>query len=247
MVGQEITMPRAMSKPKVPGPSVQKTSECAFDLLPAAKPTRANRGALPSHVSSEALLRQETEYERRTQRYTRESLKDSGLIETYVYTSEVDEDYLSLRKDIAHVDAHLRRLDALLADAMENTQYATERYINEIGPSTDKEVRDYLKGEVQAARIREHSIWDEMEEVRDRRRKLVESESRRIITMAKTMSLDDVKNLIRNIKTIIYRYIPDKETRKNVGTEIEAMISRTSVDAAYKMRGDIVVSSSETI
>jgi hypothetical protein len=130
---------------------------------------------------------------------------------------------------------------------MENTQYATERYINEIGPSTDKEVRDYLKGEVQAARIREHSIWDEMEEVRDRRRKLVESESRRIITMAKTMSLDDVKNLIRNIKTIIYRYIPDKETRKNVGTEIEAMISRTSVDAAYKMRGDIVVSSSETI
>jgi hypothetical protein len=63
--------------------------------------------------------------------------------------------------------------------------------------------------------------------------------------MAKTMGLDDVKNLIRNIKTIIYRYIPDKETRKNIGTEIEAMISRTSVDAAYKMRGDIVVSSSE--
>jgi hypothetical protein len=159
------------------------------------------------------------------------------LAERY-HESEQDPDLLELRSGIALTDSRLedllKRVDsgesgqawALAKAALsafrkagaDGDEKAANQAFRELSDIIDKGMSDY-------------AAWNEVQAVLEQRRRLVESERKRLVDMQQMISTDRAMLLIGAVTDIIRRNVSDRATLSQITVELAALLSRQEARA----------------
>lgn len=145
--------------------------------------------------------------------------------------SLTDEELLSIRDDIALVSARLSDLLSR-ADAGEagktwkdaRTAYDNLRYYmskaDKAGTTQALTDLDRLIGQG----VSDHAVWDEIKDYLEQRRKLVESEQKRLVAMEQLISTEDAIVFASNILLIIKRQVADPRVMAAIQADITELL-----------------------
>lgn len=163
------------------------------------------------------------------------------------YTGAVDDpDLLSLRHDIAIVDASIEELEARLPDteaeveAFESflaTFWSMKRFHGEANDksSTPEKRQEAEKNfflafetacvlcqEVKGYRVSELEIMGRTMELREQRRRLVDTETKRLTAAVQSIRVDSVKAIVWALLDILRREIPDRKLLQRIQDRFRA-------------------------
>ncbi len=180
--------------------------------------------------------------DRRTDIVRRDHLP-KRLLESYD-AALVDKELLLLRRDLALIEA---RIDDLLDRAdtgesgnvwkelkttMKAFEHASRAGEEATAQAHFENIRDLiLKGN------EDYSIWGEISGLVEQRKRLVESERKRLMEMHQMISAERVMALMERIASVIERHVNDTKIRRQIGYDIKALIENdgTVVDASVNL------------
>ena len=138
-----------------------------------------------------------------------------------------DGELLALREDVALVDArlsdvlgradtgeagrHWHRLSDLWHIAETGDQADKVDAINEIGRTIKRGVSDY-------------AVWDEVGKLLEQRRRLVESERKRLVDMQQMITTERAMLLLSATVDIIRRHVTDRDTMSAINAEFRTLL-----------------------
>ncbi len=161
------------------------------------------------------------------------------LLESYD-AAVVDKDLLLLRRDLALIES---RIDDLLdrADTGESGRLwkeiktamrAFERADEMTAPGYLAQLKELiLEGN------EDYSVWGEISDLVEQRKRLVESERRRLMEMHQMISAERVMALMERIALIIEKHVIETKVRMQIGYDIKKLIENdgTVVDASVNL------------
>lgn len=71
------------------------------------------------------------------------------------------------------------------------------------------------------------AAWGAVMAMVEQRRKLVDSESRRLVEMQQMITVEQAMALLAQLTSIITRHVPDRETRAAIAGELRGLIRRS--------------------
>ncbi len=165
------------------------------------------------------------------------------LLESYD-AALVDKELLLLRRDLALIEA---RIDDLLDRADTGESGAVWKEIKTAMKAFEQASRSGEEATAQAhfENIKDlilkgnedYSIWGEISGLVEQRKRLVESERKRLMEMHQMISAERVMALMERIASVIERHVNDTKIRRQIGYDIKALIENdgTVVDASVNL------------
>lgn len=155
----------------------------------------------------------------------------AGLQERYQQSVD-DPELLNMRHDIALVDTRLsdllKRSEAgesrtLWQQARSANDGIRQAMDNENWPAMETHVRelDRLVGEG----LTDHDIWHEISDLLDQRRKLVESEQKRLVAMKQLITSEQAMTLIAALAGIVKRHVTDRVVLSGIQNDLTRLMT----------------------
>jgi hypothetical protein len=146
-----------------------------------------------------------------------------------------DPELLALRHELAVVDARitdlLRRVDT--GEAGELWQHARTAW--QTFKHAQAEARQLLQARaaveldgVLEQAVGDYAAWHEIIQLIEQRRKLVESEAKRLAAMQQMMTKEQAMLWLRTLVAILKRHIADRETLQKISLDLNALVSHRS-------------------
>jgi uncharacterized protein YjcR len=160
--------------------------------------------------------------------------------------AEQDVELLSLRGEIALTDARL--IDLL---ARVNTGESGQLWARLKKAHGEFKVchlaRDVPKMNVALAKIealldsatQDHAAWAEIGELIEQRRRLAESESKRMVTLEQMMTAEQAMTLAHRVIDIVTRHVTDKQTLRDIVVDMRALTEAASGRSVYEEAPDV--------
>jgi hypothetical protein len=159
--------------------------------------------------------------------------------------AEQDAELLSLRGEIALTDARLMDLLARV-----NTGESGQLWANL--KKAHREFRVAKRGEDEArmqstlARVEyliesavdDYHAWAEIGELIEQRRRLAESESKRMVALEQMMTAEQAMALVYRVVDIVSRHVTDKQALRDIVVEMRALTEATSGRTVYEEAPD---------
>jgi hypothetical protein len=76
--------------------------------------------------------------------------------------------------------------------------------------------------------VGDHAAWHEIIQLIEQRRKLVESEAKRLVAMQQMMTTEQAMLLLGTVVAILKRHITDRETLQQISLDLSALVSDRS-------------------
>jgi hypothetical protein len=141
-----------------------------------------------------------------------------------------DPTLMELRRDIALVDARiidlLQRVDTGESSAVWQEAKATLRRFHRAQARQDPEkMREHLHvlQELIERGANDYAAWAEIGAEVERRRKLVESEQKRLVLASEMLSAEQAMHLLTVVVDVIKRHIPDAKTLRAIAGDVERL------------------------
>lgn len=176
---------------------------------------RFHGGRTPSGVASPAF---------QTGRYSRHL--PTRMLAEY-QASVTDPELLNLREEIAVIDSRiaalLQRVDRGESGRLWRELKSAWRSYKSAGDETDQAI-----ALVEMGRLIDHGhmdtvAWAETADFIERRRKLVESERKRLVEMQQMMTAGQAQLLIARLYDVVTQHVSDRATLAAIGTELQAL------------------------
>lgn len=154
-----------------------------------------------------------------------------------------DPELLSLREEVALVDARLADLLQKVdtgesRDAWKQAKKLLTKYTKALtsGYVDEDELTDYLRAlhDTITNAVETHQSWNQIYSVLEQRRKLVESENKRLAEMQQFITAEKAMVLIANLTDIIKRHVTDRATLSAISNDL---VRLTSFDAGRVVDG----------
>ena len=157
------------------------------------------------------------------------------LSERYHQSIE-DPELLALKADIALVDARLEdlltRVDTGESGALWNQAHSVFldfRSGNESGDQDKMGVALTELNRILNLGVDDYKAWDEIGQMLEQRRRLVESERKRLVDMELVITVERQMILLGAVVGIIKDYVKDKDTLRKISTGIGQLVSANDV------------------
>jgi hypothetical protein len=159
--------------------------------------------------------------------------------------ARTDPELLSLRDDVALLDARLTDL-VLKLDTGETKQLWSvlrERYHEFVSARNSRDTATMTStliaiGNLIEKGVASDDLWTEIAGMLDQRRKLVESERKRLIEMRQMITAERAMVLISALIDAVSRNVGDKGTVRAIAAEFRAIVGREDRGAAGGSGGD---------
>lgn len=161
------------------------------------------------------------------------------MIENYERSLR-DPDLLSLKNDIAVVDARLAELLAMLDRGESGTHWrnlrAAMKKLTEV--QTFEEKREALEN---LARMIDQGgevfqVWEEIFSAQDHRRRLAHTERRRLVDMQATITAEHAISLVHSVVAIIRKRVTDRAVLMALSEDIAALLHKSDEPAKLPNR-----------
>jgi hypothetical protein len=146
-----------------------------------------------------------------------------------------DPELMSLRQEIALVDARiidvLKRVDTGEAGVIWREAEAAMDRFERAKAKGHVEVMGLALAEVQRLITQggaDYAAWDEIGGMIEQRRKLVESEQRRLTLAAEMLSREQALVLMGQVVEIITRHVPERQVLQAIALEVQALGHRSN-------------------
>lgn len=163
----------------------------------------------------------------KTGEHSRYTLKDKELQAKYMQALE-DQNLLSLREDVALVDVKIAEIVETIHEpaswdeaygAFERLRLAVTQ--KDAGRMTEalndlEKPFDSFKGEKAA--------WDDLLRILENRRKLVESERKRMVELQQYVAVERIMGFVNSLQEILHRNVNDPDKRRVIATEIRRLV-----------------------
>ena len=135
-----------------------------------------------------------------------------------------DQELLNLRDDIAIAEARTGELLSKLGEGAD-LQKAIQHLQNQItkGGSTPSEITAEIQKLTNKLTAFEGATWAEVREQQEKKRKLIESERRRLRDMAMFISVEQVMLLMSRVQDIVMRNVTIANDRAVIGRELQTL------------------------
>jgi len=157
------------------------------------------------------------------------------LLERY-HESQNDRELLALREEIALLDTRLSdlitRIDSGESGALWGKARALMSQYNEavqMGDPAQMQAKIHALRALIEKGMGDYAIWSEIRDVVDDRRKLVESERRRLVDMQQMIRAEDATLLVMRIIDIIKTGVTSKQDRAKVTRELLGLLDLADV------------------
>ena len=144
--------------------------------------------------------------------------------------AQADQRLLELRDDIALVDARiadlLARVDTGESGALwKQAQNAYQTMLREQRAGNSAAATDHLRavGDLLARGAEDHAVWGEIMSLLDQRRRLAESERRRLLETDQMITAERVMVLIATVADIVKRYVTDRQALAGISEELRKL------------------------
>jgi hypothetical protein len=159
--------------------------------------------------------------------------------------AEGDTELLSLRSEVALVDARLAELLSRVHTG-ESGQLWTDLKRAHQEFKVAKRGQDVARMRTTLARVedlidsavQDHVAWAEIGELVEQRRKLTESEAKRQLTLQQMLTTEEALAIMRRIVDIISRHVPDKQALSAMIVDIQRMAGPPHALPAYAEEPD---------
>jgi hypothetical protein len=94
--------------------------------------------------------------------------------------------------------------------------------------------------------VGDYAAWHEVIQLIEQRRKLVESEAKRLVAMQEMMTKEQAMLLLGTLVAIVKRHITDRETLQKISLDLSALVSNR-LGKGEEGRGSVTSSASSTI
>lgn len=146
-------------------------------------------------------------------------------------TSHTDPDLLSLRSEVSLVDSRLADL-LFRVDTGESGQLWTNLKKAHEEFRLYRRAQDVPKMTIALAKvesvidsaIQDHTAWTEIAELLEQRRKLAESEHRRLVALEQLITTEEALLMMRRVVDIITVHVPDKKALSQIIVDLQQMI-----------------------
>jgi hypothetical protein len=152
--------------------------------------------------------------------------------------AETDQELLSLRSDVALVDARLSdllsRVDTGESGAMWAELRRAYRAFTKARQAGDNKTTALATVETVIERaVQDHQAWAEIGALIEQRRKLAESEHRRLVTLQQMSTAEQALSMMRTIVDILTRHVSDKQALSAIIVELQRMAGPAHELPAY--------------
>jgi hypothetical protein len=152
--------------------------------------------------------------------------------------AETDQELLSLRSEVALVDARLAdllsRVDTGESGAMWAELRRAYRAFTKARQAGGDQTTALATVETVIERaVQDHQAWAEIGELIEQRRKLAESEHRRLVTLQQMITAEQALSMMRTIVDILTRHVSDKQALSAIIVELQRMAGPAHELPAY--------------
>lgn len=147
--------------------------------------------------------------------------------------SLADSELLNLRQEIALLDARLNDLLARVdtGDSRSTLKNAREKYYETRNAAlrndkVEQGVQFKLLGEILDKGMSDYAAWDEVHTILDQRRRLVESEQKRLVAMQQTVTTEQAMVLISALLDSVRRHVTDRPALSAIQDEFIRLTTR---------------------
>jgi hypothetical protein len=144
--------------------------------------------------------------------------------------ARVDPDLLSLRGELALVDALLRDLLSRVATGESGPLWVdlkkAHRGFTRTRLAGDVPEMNTALAEMELlidTSVRDHAAWGEIGALIEQRRRLAESESKRLVALQQMMTQEDALLMMHRLVDIITRHVPDKKALSGIIVDLQQM------------------------
>lgn len=155
------------------------------------------------------------------------------------HESLTDPDLLELRSEIAVLDARMGELIERIDTGESGAAWVAARLAlqqyNESELDGDKAKKVAAMRQLEEALERgaaDYAIWSEIAAMTEQRRKLVESERKRLVDMQQVITSDRAMLLIGAVVDIIRRNVTDRAMLSGINSELTALLNRPEAQPA---------------
>src|SRR5918992_2204187 len=149
--------------------------------------------------------------------------------------AEGDVELLSLRSELALTDARLMDLLARVNTGESGQLWANLKKAHEEF-KVYRLARDVPKMNVALAKIealldsagQDHTAWGEIGKLIEQRRKLTESEAKRLITLQQMLTTEDAMAIAHRLVDIVTRHVTDRQVLSAIVVEMRALTERSN-------------------
>lgn len=165
------------------------------------------------------------------------------LIERYMEALQ-DGELLALRDEVALVDVRITQLQARLESGEHISKWMRLFHVYETLVAA-REAKDEAAtaaalqeiGEIVVSAPEEDSVWQEMIALFDQRRKLVESERKRLVEMRQLFTVEQGMLLIVALVDAVKRHVDDRTVLDAIGDDIRAVAAAQNGGRAIRIEG----------
>lgn len=202
------------------GAKTRSGGTCKNHTLPGSRRCRMHGGKTPRGAS----LPQTTHG--RYSQYLPDRLKDRYL------AAEADNELLNLRSDMALVESRiadlLQRVDTGESGAIWKALRKTYSALTKAQRSGDTEATAASMDDLADLITRgwnDYAAWEEVQELVDQRRKLVETERKRLVDMQQMITSEQAVMLVTSVVEAVKRHVDDTETLHRISRDLDAVFA----------------------
>jgi hypothetical protein len=160
--------------------------------------------------------------------------------------AEDDAELLSLRSELALLDARL--VDLLSrADSGESGQLWTDLKRAHRAFTMAKRSADVARMQTTLARVEQlidsavddHQVWGEIGELIEQRRRLAESEQKRLVTLQQMMTAEQAMAIIHRVVDIVSRHVTDRQALSAIVVDMRALAESPHGLPVYEETPDV--------
>jgi hypothetical protein len=159
--------------------------------------------------------------------------------------AEGDAELLSLKSEVALTDARLIDLLARVDTGESGQLWANLKKAHEEF-KVYRLARDVPKMNVALAKIealldsavQDHTAWGEIGTLIEQRRKLTESEAKRLITLQQMLTTEEAMALAYRLVDIVTRHVTDKHVLRDIVVDLTALVEQPNGVPAYEEDSD---------
>lgn len=153
------------------------------------------------------------------------------LLERY-QTAAADSELLELRQEVALVDARLsdllQRVDTGESGKLWADVFSTWEDMKTAVAAKDKKKQQQAAAKLDALISRgasDYQAWSEIQIIIEQRRKLVESERKRLVDMQQYITSQQAMTLVAAMIGIIKENVRDRDTLQNISTAVNGLVA----------------------
>jgi Spy/CpxP family protein refolding chaperone len=110
-------------------------------------------------------------------------------------------------------------------------QIATRKLVDS---DAEQELLEHL---IESA-VDDHQAWEEIGELIEQRRRLTESESKRMVALEQMLTAEQAMALVHRVVDIVSRHVTDKQALRDIIVEMRTLTEATSGRTVYEEAPD---------